>query len=229
LAAIKHTALISSLKQMGFIVSTRPMELNIVGVRNNSTRPNSFDDQMHIFFKDDSGKWQHKVWPCTTDPGTYWLRSPMNPQGTAMLKGNMQYKGVYSIGLHKGQYTALVQKNGPVTVIRDYNRDDVLDFGNGSETTGMFGINIHRASSNGTTQSVDRYSAGCQVFANANDFAEFMELCKVHRDRYGNQFTYTLLDQRAASRSKRRKATYVIGAVAIAAGIAAVLINNPES
>jgi hypothetical protein len=228
LAVLKHTALISALKQMRFVVATRPMELNIVGVRNNSTRPNAFDDQMHVFCKDDAGKWQHHFWPCTTDPGTYWLRSPMNPQGTAMLKGNMQYKGVYGLGLHRGQYTALVQMHRPVTVIRDYNRDDILDFANGQEASGMFGINIHRASANGTTSKVEKYSAGCQVFANATDFAAFMELCRIHHARYGNHFTYTLLDQRAASRAKRRKATYAIGAVAIAAGIAAALIS-PEA
>ena len=210
---------------MRFVISSRPLELNIVGVRSNSTLPNAFDDEMHVFYKNDANRWQHHVWPCTTDPGTYWLRNPMNPQATAMLKGNMQYKGVYAIGLHKGQYTALVQRNGPVTVVRDYNRDDTLDFANGHESSGMFGINIHRANSSGTTNKVDRYSAGCQVFANAADFAEFLNLCQIHRDRYGNQFTYTLIDQRAASRAKYRKATYAIGALAIAAGITATLIT----
>lgn len=213
---------------MGFVVATRPMELNIVGVRSKSTSPNSFDDTIHAFWKDDLGKWQHKAWPCTTDPGTYWLRSPMNPQGTAMLKGNRQYQGVYGIGLHRGKYTALVQMHRPVTVVRDYNRDDTLDFANGRETSGMFGINIHRASANGTTIIVDRYSAGCQVFANANDFDEFMALAKQHKSRHGNSFTYTLLDHRAKNRRILRRSIYGLGGLAIATGLTIALLNTND-
>jgi hypothetical protein len=32
----------------------------------------------------------------------------------------------------------------PITVLRDYDRNAILDFWNGKPETGMFGINIHR-------------------------------------------------------------------------------------
>ena len=101
----------------------------------------------------------------------------MMPQGTAILKAG-QYIDSHKIRLHDGRYEALGQ-NGPVTVIRDYDRDAVLDFNNGREETGSkFGINIHRAKSKGTTRTIDKYSAGCQVFSNADDFDDFMKLAR---------------------------------------------------
>lgn len=206
--------IIAALKAEGHVIYTRPYELNIVGVRSASSKPNSFDDTIHVLYKNDKGAWQLHSYPATTDPGTFWLKSPMNAQGTAMLKAG-QYPS-YALGMHRGQYKALVQSAGKVTVIRDADRDAVLDFKGGSEATGSFGINIHRASSNGTTKTVDKYSAGCQVFANIGDFNAFMALCDHHRDLYGNRFTYTLLDRREVRRGRLRMASYAAGIVLVA-------------
>ena len=77
-------------------------------------------------------------------------------------------------------------------------------FLNGKLDTGLFGINIHRASENGTTKIVDQYSAGCQVFASATEYILFMQLCERHKTLYGNDFTYTLIDQRALNREAKK-------------------------
>jgi hypothetical protein len=211
--------LIRLLKRRNYIVYEEPFKLNIVGVRANTTVPNKFDDLIFVFYVDEKGKWIGKAYPATTDTGTYWLKNPMNTKGSALLKEG-QYVDTYSRGLHRGQYMALTQTLKPVTVYRDYDRDAVLDFNNGKEETGFFGINVHRASSKGTTKTVDKYSAGCQVFANADDYAEFMEMTKKHADLYGNKFTYTLIDERAYIRAVRRYAAYVgFGVVIIAAWV----------
>lgn len=194
--------ILDTLKEKNYVVYTRPGELNIVGIRTNNTTPNSFDDSLNIFYKTANGKWAFHSFPATTDPGTYWLKNLMNPQGTAIVKAG-QYTGSHGIGMHRGKYLALVQKK-PLTVIRDYNRNAVLDFNNGKEQTGIFGINIHRASVYGTTKTVDRHSAGCQVFSNINDFNLFMQLAERHKQLYGNSFTYTLIDERAASRESKK-------------------------
>jgi hypothetical protein len=188
----------SILKERGYKIYTRPYELNIVGMRGQNTTAGSFDDEIHVFFKDEHDRWNNHVYHATTDPGTFWLRNPSYRQGTAILAQG-QYINAYAIGLHRGKYKALVQVK-PVTVIRDYDRDAFLDFDNGTEQTGIFGINIHRAESSGTTKYIKQYSAGCQVFQNAQDFAEFMTLCERHRTHYGNSFTYTLVDYRAINR-----------------------------
>lgn len=191
-----------ALQKKGYKIFVRPYELNIVGVRSDSTKPNAFDDTIYVFYVDKEGKLIQQKFQATTDPGTYWLQNPMNPQGTAILKQG-QYIGSHAMGLHRGKYMALVQQR-PVTVMRDYDRNAILDFNNGREDTGLFGINIHRASETGTTKVVDHYSAGCQVFASITDFILFMSLCERHKGLYGNSFTYTLIDERAINREAKK-------------------------
>ena len=191
----------------------KPYQLNIVGVRNNTATPNKFDDILYAFWKDDKDKWEGAFYTITTDPGTFWLKNPMNKLGAAILK-NGQYIDAYKIGLHRGEYKALIEQK-PVTVIRDYDRNALLDFNNGKLDTGNFGINIHRAGSKGTTINVDKWSAGCQVFENAEDFAKFLVLAEKHSGLYGNNFTYTLVDERAYNRTFRRRSLYVVGLIGL--------------
>lgn len=205
------------LKHNGYKVFTRPYELNIVGLRADSVVPNRFDDEIHVFYKVSPTKWNYHVFNATTDPGTFWLRNPMNPQGTGILEKG-QYIDAYQLGMHRGQYQALIQKK-PVTVIRDYDRDATLDFNNGKKETGYFGVNIHRAAVQGTTRTVDKYSAACQVFENAEAFQKFLALCKRHASLYGNKFTYSLIDFRAVKRETIRRWSIGLGT---AGGVIAV-------
>ena len=198
-----------------------PYKLNIVGIRNATTKPNRFDDEIHVFFKTQKGGWEHYIFTATTDPGTFWLKDPMRPEGTAILKAG-QYVDTWSIDWHRGKYLALCQRK-PVTVIRDYNRDAILDFYNGEEHTGLFGINIHRAMKKGKTKYVDEFSAGCQVFEDGENFELFMRLCERHRQMYGNKFTYTLFDHRAVKRATRRR-----WAIGLTAGTLAVVMFVPR-
>ena len=188
----------SILKDYGFELYTRPYQLNIVGLRSKSTNSNRFDDEINVFYKTAEDKWNFHVYKATTDPGTFWLNNPAYPEGTAILEQG-QYVNSYAIAKHRGLYNALLQVK-PVTVIRDYDRDALLDFKNGTSETGLFGINIHRAEHSGTTKYINKYSAGCQVFQDADDFEEFMKLCQIHAKLYGNSFTYTLIDFRAIRR-----------------------------
>ncbi len=204
----------SILRSKGFVLHTRPYELNIVGIRSRSTVPNRFDDEIHVFYKSSPTKWQYHIFKATTDPGTYWLENPEQPQGTAILAQG-QYKNAYQIGLHQGQYKALVQV-APVTIMREYDRTAKLDFLNGKKETGIFGINIHRALAKGKTKFIDKFSAGCQVFQSAEDFNFFMQLCEKHRSLYGNKFTYTLLDFRAMRRESIKR--ILLGAFTLGLG-----------
>lgn len=202
----------SILKRRGFRLYTRPYELNIVGIRSKNTRANRFDDEIHVFYKVNGLKWNYHIYKVTTDPGTFWLKNPSDPQGTAILNQG-QYVDAYEIGLHRGQYKALVQRK-PVTVMRDYDRNSFLDFLKGEKQTGLFGINIHRALLSGKTKYIEKFSAGCQVFENATDFYAFMDLCEKHRGLYGNKFTYTLIDFRSVRKESIRRimiGTFTLG------------------
>lgn len=188
---IPLSKLLAAMRSKRYVVYEKPFQLNIVGVRS-LARPNAFDDTMNVFYRNDSGSWELQQSACTTDPGKYYLQQPMNVKGTAIVVPG-QYIGSHQIGLHRGKYTALVQR-GPITVVRDADRDDRINLDTGTRESGLFGINIHRSKASGTGTVVDQFSAGCQVFASSTDFARFIELCQRHRERHGNVFTYTLLN-----------------------------------
>ena len=201
-------ALLFILKKNGYVIYEKPYQLNIVGVRSDTTDANKFDDLLYAFWKDDKGKWQGKYYTVTTDPGTFWLKNPSTKLGTAILAQG-QYVDSWQIGLHKGKYEALTQAK-PVKVIRDYDRNAILDFNNGKTYIGIYGINIHHAGTD--SKSVDNWSAGCQVFSNLSDFNDFMELVRKSYKLYGNKFTYTLIDERAYLRAAKKHLVYFLGA-----------------
>ena len=167
-------------------------ELNLIGVRRKDGVVNSFDDAMLVIHRSNGGHSIRKF-EITTDPGKFWLENPENKNGTAILIPG-QYLATWKIGLHRGQYEALVQTR-PVRVWRDSNRDAVLDYNAQVSETGIFGINVHRSNPKDASVQVDKWSAGCQVFARAADFDTFMDLCRRSVDKTGPFFSYTLLDE----------------------------------
>lgn len=193
LANVATPRLLAAMARKRYEVYTEPFKLNIIGVRSTRAEPNRFDDMLFVLFKDASRTWILKKYPCTTEPGRDHLINPMNPKGTAILAPG-RYVSSHKLGLHKNSYPALVQQK-PVAVYRDADRNDRLDLSEDKIERGLFGINIHRAGTNST--SVDRWSAGCQVLAKSADFAELMRLCERHKSLHGNDFTYTLLLERA--------------------------------
>lgn len=190
-------AIAEALSKKGYRIFTRPFELNIVGIRAANPVPDAFDDSINVFYTDSTGRVQFRNYPATTDPGLHWLKNPMNSSGSAILKPG-QYINSHAYGMHRGLYLALVQHR-PVTVYRDFDRNGFLDFSGARQETGLFGINIHRAQQQGRTKIVDQYSAGCQVFADAADFAAFIRLGEQHKKLYGNNFTYTLIEEKDLS------------------------------
>ena len=170
--------------------------LNIVGIRNSETYnkiTNKFDDLMTLSFKVE-GKWYFRKYPCTTDPGLHWTKNLLNESGVAILVPG-QYSGSHMIGLHQGKYEALRQKS-PLKVYRDKDKDNEYDLITENIKEGIYGINIHRASSSGTSTQIDKWSAGCQVIANNEHFAEFMRIANTAKGKWGNSFTYTLIDSK---------------------------------
>lgn len=167
--------------------------LNLIGIRTKGTTAGKYDDYMVAIYKDKTDKWILKHWNFTTDAGTHWLKNPMNRKGTALLVPN-QYRSTWTIGLHQGKYKALTQLK-PVKVYRDNDKDLILDFDPKTIDEGMFGINIHRSNPLTASKNNEKWSAGCQVFSDPNDFKEFLLLVDESARRYGNSFTYTLITE----------------------------------
>jgi hypothetical protein len=179
-------------KQYKVFDSKGGYDLNLVGIRTSSIEANTFNDWITVFYTYDD-KWNFFAFPATTDPGTYYRLNPMNVRGTAVLKPG-QYRGAYKIGLHRG-YKALEQK-GAVTVFRDANRDQFLDTTGVIEDTGVFAINIHRSNAYRASLQVGKWSAGCQVLQDPDHFTFLLMLCERAKSKYGNSFTYTLLEEK---------------------------------
>jgi len=173
-------------------------DVNIIGVRNSETKgrvTNAFDDCVTISYKED-GEWKFHCYQATTDPGSHWEQNLLNKKGVAILKPG-QYRGSHKLRLHQGKYLALGQKS-PVKVYRDNNRDGKYDLLEENVDEGIFGINIHRATGRkgGKSIRVDKWSAGCQVIADNDDWHQFLDICQTAREIWGNSFTYTLLESK---------------------------------
>ena len=181
----------------GVVFTEGDFNLNIVGIRTWKGAPNRFDDVLHCIYKE-RGQWVDRWWAITTDPGTYWLNHPMNKLGCAAVVADKQYRGVWRLGLHRGKYLALVQRGcGPIAVHRDDNLDSKVDYRPDNIAVGNFAINCHRATTRaGGSVRVDRWSAGCQVFADSDDYEAFIRICKKQKNERGwDSFSYSLLNE----------------------------------
>lgn len=160
------------------------LPFQIVGIRSKEDVPNKFDDLIGLI-ENNTVTW----FTGTTNPGVHWLKNLLNPKGAALLKPN-QYLDTWKLDLHQGKYLALCQRK-PVVVYRDGDKDNFSEETAITET-GLFGINIHRANPNLISKLIDRYSAGCQVLNNPQDFEYLIKRCQTSKLK---DFTYTLLKE----------------------------------
>ena len=186
-----------AVKEKGYKWFDNHLVLNIVGVRNSDTNKvtNHYDDTITVSYNH-AGEDRFLCFPVTTDPGLHWINHPMNRDGCAILVPG-QYLNVYKIDFHRKKYEALCQRAGRVKVYRDDDKDDQYDYEADSIAEGYYGINIHRSSAYRTTNYINKYSAGCQVFSDPDHFDDFMDVVKKSRDMGGNiTFTYTLIESK---------------------------------
>jgi len=191
--------ILDAIRRAGHVTFEKPSpyDLNIFGIRSSSRVPNMFDDVLGCVYQDENLEWRLEMWPATTDPGLYWLEhyDASRVQGTAILVPG-QYRNVYRLDMHAGKYLALCQRNGPVKVWRDRNRDQILDWG-GPEFSGHYGINIHRSSAFGKSEAVGKWSAGCQVFQYLADFQRLLSLAAFQLAYHPSwtHYSYTLITE----------------------------------
>lgn len=166
------------------------MSINLIGVRKDESITNEFDDSLIVCIVMDGKPIMLEMGNFTTEPGHYYLKEKfLNDLGCAILAPG-QYLGLWKIGKHRGKYEALVQRS-KCTVYRDSNKDECIDID--VEETGYFGINMHHAYER---EKVGKYSAGCQVHSSPIALEAVVDVCKRSSFRYGNSFTYTLLEEK---------------------------------
>jgi hypothetical protein len=174
--------------------------LNIIGIRAKTGYTNKFDDNLVVIWKDGNGQEQSRIYSITTDPGGSLSKNIQsghyNEAGIAIIAEG-QHMNSHIMGKHKGIYPALVQAS-PIPYYRDKWPENGYKFNPDTLKTGdIRGFNIHRANENATSSSVNNWSEGCQVFANPNDFEEFLSICNLFiKPPIITRFTYTLIHAR---------------------------------
>ena len=194
---IDISAIQKAMQLKGHVVfenDSKPFNLNYVGIRDESA-VNTFNDLFVMFWKY-KGHWSSVFNVGTTDPGSYYLKNILNAQGAAILAYG-QHRGAFTCGYHlQSKYgkakPALVQLKD-VDVIRDANRDNVLDLNNPTHT-GKFGINHHRAMRDYEVEAIGRHSAGCQVRQNDDELEVAYRLWRETEENWGKGITYTILN-----------------------------------
>lgn len=181
----------NAIKRKGYKFFTGDYNVNLVGIRTRNRIINDKWDDYFCLLYQVNGVNKIKVYKdFTVDPGSYYTKVKLlNSKGCAIVVPG-QYRGVWKIGKHKGKYTALVQK-GYIKVYRDGNKNSTLDMKSSTIMRGMFGINLHHG---GNSSRIGKYSAGCQVFRYKSKLNEVLSICRKASSRYGNSFTYTLLN-----------------------------------
>lgn len=202
--------------------STRPYDLNTFIIRSEVQNAGRFDDIFVTFWKDGYG-WASETYTITADPSDLALLNMKNPIGVAIVKPG-QYPHSHIMSKHKGKYPAWCQ-NDTMTVIRDYNKDTLLDWNvpsllgcvarvtkhwrgyltewldpNGNvvwkEDTGVFGINIHHASIYQILEKIGLYSEGCTVFDYIKAYEEWMKISNKAVSIWGDKLTTTYITER---------------------------------
>lgn len=190
--SIERPRILDVVERLGHTVfETGDWNLNIIAERKIGPGQNAFNDYGHLCWKE-GPHWMQWTAHITTDPGRWWVDNGTKDPAS-LCPG--QYRGAWTIGKHKGQYEALTQRL-PVRVWRDRDRNGQPDR-DGPVDEGIFGINWHRANSSRESTVVDKWSAGCMVFANPIDFNEFMSYVRRSSKKYGRNFTGTLVETKA--------------------------------
>jgi hypothetical protein len=111
--------------------------------------------------------------------------------GLGMLKPS-QMVDTYIFGEYFGD---ALRTKGSQPVYRDTTTGDTITYSVGKDKPAFGGAcYFHRAGENSV--NVDNWSEGCQVFQNFDHWKHFMKLCKIHVEKNGNSFTYTLMEER---------------------------------
>ncbi len=194
---ITYKSIKEAMEKKGYKFFLKPFSINIIGIRF-TINTNLFDDFMCVLYLDDKGVEHIEIFPCTTEPGEFYLTKPFDGKSTKILKED-QYPGAYVLGLHGRSsghpYRALEQVK-PMTYYVDSNKDKIADIGPTTPTaTVVAKSNIHHASDKWVSVNVDNWSACCQVITGPKNWYRFVQLCEKAAELYGNSFTYTLLNK----------------------------------
>ena len=196
--------IIEIVKKNGGEVYEQPGYINFCGVRNNTTN-DTFNDVLYIYWKEGDEFKGVSTNGFTTKPGRRVVLNSDGkqcPDGAAILKEGWQ-KDIWHIGKHQNKYTALRSTAGttnPTVITRDktqYGKGGTkydLRIFQDTTTSGHFGINFHK-SGDDQGNSVNGWSAGCQVFKVKKEFDEMLNMAQSASSKGQKTFSYFLVNK----------------------------------
>ena len=195
--------IIKIVKSGGGEVFEKPGYINLCGVRNNVTN-DTFNDTLYVYWKEGGAFKGICTNGFTTKPGK---RVVLNENGKSYKKGAAilkegWHKDIWHIGKHQGKYTALRSTGGvtkPTAVTRDntqYGKGPKYELRIFKDKTdvGFFGINFHKSKSP-QGNSVNGWSAGCQVFKVQKDFEDVLKMAQSASSKGQKTFSYFLVNK----------------------------------
>lgn len=148
---------------------------NLIGIRNEKGMKDDVINDRLGFFTDT----EYFLCTGTTDPSVYWTTSKeRNAAGTFhLIEG--YHDSIWTFGNHKG-YPALVndyRKCKPTKGWRDVNYNFTRD-SKDIIVCDYYGVNFHRMHETILMKLIGKYSAGCQVVRDINDFKTIYQKAK---------------------------------------------------
>lgn len=182
--------IVQAMKAHGYRVDEGPDMLNIVYIEGvdldgtpNGNQPNHWDDVRMLIQVVDGQAKIVGAWEATTEPGEYWTKNLMNPEGSFHVDIGQQT--AWSLGSYHNR-EALIQAR-PVNGTRDNKRHYARD---GKHVSGFFGV-YHHAGYNYPKNNIGQSSAGCLVGRTVDGHLEFMKLLRTKDHRFSPTFVWT--------------------------------------
>lgn len=167
-----------------------PNEYWILGVQSQEDTYNKFDDKFYLF----KGEEFILVTSGTTNSGATGLKNftKFHLKGTAVIKTDEWYYGLWKYGIHKGRMLALKQVS-PIKYYRDWNRNKKVEE-MGKLYEGFIGIDFHtdtyRSDLSIFKRFINGWSLGCQVVNNIEDYYNIL-----YRVREQRRVDYCLIKE----------------------------------
>lgn len=167
--------------------------LNIIGVRNkdNGIITNRFDETLYVIYLDEESEWRLKEYEITTVPGIILDSENYILHENSKILAFGQYVDLLELtdyGDKEGK--ALKFNNSAIYENKEKNR---YTYNLNSVDKGDYGLMIRKGPTRGSSEFVFNHNyEGSQVFKNASDFEDFIELCE-EQIEIKQTFTYTLI------------------------------------
>jgi hypothetical protein len=196
--------IVGYMESKGYEISRSGQQRNIVYIEGacsdgtpNADEADLYNDRRIVFEFVDGEPKIIGNWLATTEPGTYYTKYPLNPQGAARISFG-QYKNAYIFGTHVGPsgrsaHEGLIQV-GNVTFTRDVNKDGFRT--RDPVFTGNPKLNQHKGGGD-SSRGIGRQSAGCLVGWSPDGHTEFINILKRdarYQGRSSYRFTTTLIN-----------------------------------